>query len=91
MPEPAQLPGYPLLRLGVEGGAKLKQRCQRSSEFRCARRLDHHAVRRPLLRSPTPSPKTAFSHFPTVHRVDPKVAFGSRLCENVGWVRILMD
>jgi hypothetical protein len=36
MPEPAQLPGYPLLKLGVEGGAKLKQRCQRSSEFRCA-------------------------------------------------------
>jgi hypothetical protein len=36
MPEPAQLPGDPLLRLGVEGGGKLKQRCQRSSEFRCA-------------------------------------------------------
>jgi hypothetical protein len=35
MPEPAQLPGDPLLRLGVEGGGKLKQRCQRSSEFRC--------------------------------------------------------
>ena len=36
MPEPAQLRGYPLLRLGVEGGGKLKQRCQRGSEFRCA-------------------------------------------------------
>jgi hypothetical protein len=36
MPEPAQLRGYPLLRLGVEGNGKLKQKCQRGSEFRCA-------------------------------------------------------
>jgi hypothetical protein len=35
MPEPAQLRGYPLLRLGVEGDGK-KQRCHRGSEFRCA-------------------------------------------------------
>jgi hypothetical protein len=26
----------PLLRLGVEGDGKLKQRCQRGSEFKCA-------------------------------------------------------
>ena len=31
----AQLWGYPLLMLGLDGDAK-KQRCQRGSEFRCA-------------------------------------------------------
>jgi hypothetical protein len=31
MPERAQLRGYPLLRLGVEGNGKLKQKCSVSA------------------------------------------------------------
>ena len=58
--EPAQLPAYPLLRLGVEGDGELRQ-CQRSSELRCgpaavafvgklvAEVAYHDAVRQPLL------------------------------------------
>ena len=38
-----------------------------------------------------PEPYDRFLTFPPVHRVILNAHFGSRLCENVGWVRILMD